>query len=194
MCVPQDGGRTRRPHSHPPPEPAFQRKGHLRPPRRAQHGHHGPARLAPGPRCVEQGGRLTDCLASPASHACSVHTPCPPSVPVLLCVHRNPTHVKTAPQFSPFSLCGSCLPCLRETAANAAIVSFLSNLKMRHTCGTRGGTLSQAGLSTERYSHSRQPVWDGRGSEPPFQKTLPGAGWADLGASGPGQRSPGTPP
>ena len=41
------------PH-HPPPQPAFQRKSHLRPQWPAQQGHHSPARLAPGPCHAEQ--------------------------------------------------------------------------------------------------------------------------------------------
>lgn len=56
VCVLQDRGRGAQASSHPPPKLAFQRKGHLRPQRQAQHGHHSPARLAPGPCHMEQGG------------------------------------------------------------------------------------------------------------------------------------------
>lgn len=102
MCVftgRTEGGGTQagRPHSHPPPKPALQRKSHLRPRWGAQQVHRSPARLAPGPGHMEQGGvsrmawpRLP--LTPPE------YTHRGPRVsPTLLWTHTSPVCPKSAP-------------------------------------------------------------------------------------------------
>lgn len=151
MCVHQEdrgrGVQAGRPSSHPPPNPAFQRKSRLRSQRWAQHGHHSPTSLAPGPCHMEQGdiSRMAwPCLPLTPT----VYTHSDPHVsPPPLCIPGNSSCTRAAPgsrsltshRDSPTpSACRqdsvnlaprflvSCI-CLHEATASIVTVLFLSS-------------------------------------------------------------------